>query len=58
MPEQPVQKEKPEDLPPVGVAVVVQCEHYRCLAYRTEQGKWISCFRKEELKDVKGVCAR
>lgn len=40
------------DLPPVGVNVMVQCEGFRCLAYRTPERKWVSSFSQQELKDV------
>ncbi|HUA36789.1 MAG TPA: hypothetical protein VMA35_00150 [Candidatus Sulfopaludibacter sp.] len=39
-------------LPPVGEMVLVQCEHFRCLAVRDQQGKWRSPFSKMELHNV------
>lgn len=39
-------------LPPVGLNVWVQCEGFRCLAYRTKDGKWLTSFGNKEVKDV------
>jgi hypothetical protein len=41
-----------QDLPPVGVNVVVQCNGLRCMAYRTVDGKWVTTFTNQELKNV------
>jgi len=41
--------------PPVGEVVLVQCEKFRCLAFRDQQGKWRSPFSKMELHNVVGV---
>jgi hypothetical protein len=38
-------------LPPEGLIVLVQCQDFRCLAYRKE-GKWKSAFGNEELETV------
>ena len=40
------------ELPPVGLNVWVQCEGYRCLAYRTKEGKWMTAIGNKEVKDV------
>jgi hypothetical protein len=40
------------DLPPVGLNVWVQCDGFRCLAYRTKDGKWMTAFGNKEVKDV------
>jgi hypothetical protein len=40
------------DFPPVGMAVIVQCEGFRCIAYRTEGGQWKSLYGNEILKNV------
>jgi len=32
--------------------VLVQCEHFRCLAFRDKHGKWRSPFSKMELPNV------
>jgi len=39
-------------LPPVDEMVLVECEHFRCLAIRDKQGKWRSPFSKMELPNV------
>jgi hypothetical protein len=36
-------------LPPMGEAVLVQFEGFRCMAFRDREGKWRDCIRKEEL---------
>jgi hypothetical protein len=38
--------------PPVDEMVLVQCEHFRCLAFRDKYGKWRSPFSKMELHNV------
>lgn len=45
------------ELPPTGVNVMVQCAGFRCLAFRTYDGKWLSTFSEEELNDVIRVLA-
>ena len=37
---------------PAGMMVLVQCDGFRCLAYRDEDGKWRSAFSSEELDSV------
>ena len=37
---------------PVGEVVLVQCEKFRCLAFRDKHGKWRSPFSKMELNNV------
>jgi hypothetical protein len=39
-------------LPPVDEVVLVQCESFRCLAFRDKHGKWRSPFSKMELNGV------
>jgi hypothetical protein len=39
-------------LPPVGLNVIVQCDGFRCLAYRNYEGKWIATFDQRELNNV------
>jgi len=39
-------------LPPVDEMVLVQCKHFRCLAFRDKHGKWRSPFSKMELHNV------
>ena len=42
----------PNDLPPVGVSVVVSSNGNFYLAYRTNDGKWLTTFDKQELSNV------
>jgi len=44
--------EKESDLPPIGLNVWIQCEGFRCLAYRTKDEKWKTAFGDEEVKNV------
>ncbi len=46
------QDETESEFPPVGLNVWVQCEGFRCLAYRTKDGKWLTAFGNKEVKDV------
>lgn len=39
--------------PPVGKNVLVQCDGYRCLAYRTNEGTWRGTYTREEISDVR-----
>jgi hypothetical protein len=39
-------------VPSEGEVVLVQCEKFRCLAFRDKHGKWRSPFSKMELNDV------
>ena len=39
-------------LPAVGEHVLVQCRQFRCLAYRTADGKWWTVYGNQELRDV------
>ncbi|MGH7993905.1 MAG: hypothetical protein ACREDQ_10340 [Limisphaerales bacterium] len=38
--------------PPADEMVLVECEHFRCLAFRDKHGKWRSPFSKMELPHV------
>ncbi len=40
------------ELPSPELNVMVQCEGFRCLAYRTRDGNWVSAFSGVELNDV------
>jgi hypothetical protein len=44
--------EEEPTLPPVGLNVWVQCEGFRCLAYRTKDGKWLTAIGNKEVKAV------
>ena len=47
------ENDKTEDeLPPVGINVWVQYDGYRCLAYRTKDGKWLTAIGNKEVKNV------
>jgi hypothetical protein len=41
-------------LPPAGKRVIVQCDGFRCLGYRSKEGKWLSAFDHSELENVIG----
>ncbi len=45
-------KDTNTSLPPVGEVVLVQCENFRCLAFRDKYGKWRSPYSKMELNHV------
>ena len=45
-------KEVPAAMPEPGKEVVVQCEGFRCLAYRDEEGGWKSSSDHEQLEGV------
>ena len=42
--------QKAEKRPPMAVPVQVQCESFRCLAYRNETGAWVNYHSGELLK--------
>ncbi len=44
--------EQDRPLPRVGEQVVVQCEGYRCLAYRDKDGKWRNAQSGQEIPKV------
>lgn len=44
-------------LPPPGVPVQVQCEGFKCMAYRDNEGKWMDFFTRKFLPHVLGVVA-
>ena len=44
-----------EMLPPPGLLVLVQCEGFRCMAYRSTDGRWIDAFTFDELDNVIGI---
>ncbi len=45
-------QKKFQRLPAVGHAVIVQCDGFRCLAYRNTEGKWIDFSREIELHHI------
>ena len=42
-------------LPAAGVPVQVQCEGYRCMAFRDKEGRWVELFSREFVPHVLGV---
>ena len=46
-------KETESRLPPPGMNVIVQCDGFRCLAYRAEDGTWKTTYGDQELKGVR-----
>jgi hypothetical protein len=42
-------------LPALGVPVQVQCDGFKCMAYRDKDGKWVDFFTREFLARVLGV---
>ena len=44
-------------LPVLGVPVQVQCDGFRCMAYRDREGRWVDLFSREFVPRVLGVVA-
>jgi hypothetical protein len=44
------QSQKADKRPSMAVPVQVQCEGYRCLAYRNESGAWVDYHNGQLLK--------
>jgi hypothetical protein len=42
-------------LPPLGIPVQVQCNGFKCMAYRDKDGKWMDFFTRKFLPGVLGV---
>jgi hypothetical protein len=42
-------------LPALGVPVQVQCDGFKCMAFRDKQGNWKDFFTRESLPGVLGV---
>ena len=42
-------------LPALGLPVQVQCDGFKCMAYRNKEGKWVDFFTHEILTHVLGV---
>jgi hypothetical protein len=47
-----LEENQSKQLPPVGMPVIVQCDGYRCEAYRNAEGKW---FSSHDGREVNGV---
>jgi hypothetical protein len=42
-------------LPSTGVPVQVQCDGYKCMAFRDREGRWVDLFSRQFVDRVKGV---
>jgi hypothetical protein len=42
-------------LPVVGLPVQVQCDGFKCMAFRDRQGRWVDLFSHEFVPRVLGV---
>jgi hypothetical protein len=54
-----LEKSKPRygTIPIAGVPVQVQCDGFKCMAYRDKEGRWIDLFTRQLLSRVLGVVA-
>ena len=44
-----------QSLPDKGLPVQVQCDGFRCMAFRDNEGRWIDLFTREILTRVYGI---
>jgi hypothetical protein len=42
-------------LPVSGLPVQVQCDGFKCIAYRDKEGRWVDLFTRKFLSRVLGV---
>jgi hypothetical protein len=42
-------------LPVLGLPVEVQCDGFKCMAFRDKEGKWVELFSRKFLSRVLGV---
>jgi len=42
-------------LPILGLPVQVQCDGFKCMAFRDREGRWVDLFSRELLQRVLGV---
>jgi len=42
-------------LPVPGLPVLVQCDGFKCMAYRDKEGRWVDFFSRKYLGRVLGV---
>lgn len=42
-------------LPPLGVPVQVQCDGFKCMAFRDKDGHWTDLFSRKRFSRVLGV---
>jgi hypothetical protein len=47
-----VPQKKDDHLPPIGIPVLVQCDGFRCMAFRDKDGKWRDYFYKDQLPEI------
>jgi len=52
---QQYKKTKYGSLPVLGLPVQVQCEGFKCMAYRDREGRWVDLFSREFVPRVLGV---
>jgi hypothetical protein len=52
---QEFKKDKFGALPVAGVPVQVQCNGFKCMAFRDREGRWVDLFSREFLPHVLGV---
>ncbi len=52
-----VKKAQPQfqTLPVKGLPVQVQCDGFKCMAFRDNEGRWIDLFTREILTRVHGI---
>jgi hypothetical protein len=44
-------------LPALGLPVQVQCDGFKCMAFRDREGRWVDLFSREFVPRVLGVVA-
>ncbi len=49
------EKVKYGPLPVLGVPVQVQCDGFKCMAFRDRQGRWVDLFTREFVPRILGV---
>jgi hypothetical protein len=52
---QEFKKNKYGPLPVFGLPVQVQCDGFRCMAFRDREGRWVDLFSREFVPRVLGV---
>lgn len=54
---QEFKKKEYGSLPGLGLPVQVQCDGFKCMAFRDREGKWVDLFSRKFLPRVLGVVA-